>query len=315
MTLSPRAVNPKTAYFIKLGKGGAWERACIEQDQTLHVGWREVPLELCKEIGTPSGAEKIKKLIRTTITNEGAVTRDFNAFRIFCESGSDVLWVTFYAGRLWWCFSKPEITELPDKTKPRPVIGRWSDCDINNQPLHSSTLSGRLLSMQAFRGTICAVAEFNYLVSKINGTELPEVIAARCALSALEQRIETIIRALHWKDFEILVDLIFRQAGWQRMGVVGEILKTLDLDLVSPITRDRYGIQIKSQATLADFEAYQELFEEMKGYRLFYFVVHDPSADLAKATGTEEVKLWLPKDIAYLSVRYGLIDWILGKVG
>lgn len=30
----------------------------------------------------------------------------------------------------WWCFSKPEITLLADKTKTRPVIGKWSDKDV-----------------------------------------------------------------------------------------------------------------------------------------------------------------------------------------
>jgi hypothetical protein len=152
-------------------------------------------------------------------------------------------------------------------------------------------------------------------VRKINGAEASEATAARSALSVLQDRIETIIRDLHWKDFEILVDLIFRQAGWQRTGILGETLKILDLDLVSPITRERYGVQIKSRAKRNDFEDYQAHLGDMKGYTRFFFVVHTPSDDLVKTSGTDEFQILLPKDITYLSVKYGLTDWILERVG
>ena len=60
----------------------------------------------------------------------GALSRDLEALRWFCEIGDDVLWVTFYAGRLWWCFARPGVEQLADDTKIRHVDGAWNSCDI-----------------------------------------------------------------------------------------------------------------------------------------------------------------------------------------
>lgn len=258
-----------------------------------------------------SGTQKC--LMTCVFKATGAAKRDCNQIRYFYESGKDVLWVTFFAHRLCWCFSEPKVTFLRDKSKTRPVTGQWSCMDVNGKLLERSQLSGRLLSMEGFRGTICSVKEFEYLVRKINGRVPREVEAAQAALSELDKKVETIIRRLHWKDFEILIDLIFRQAGCQRVSELGGVQKTLDLDLVSPITsEERYGVQIKSKANLADFEDYQRRFANMQDYRMF-FVVHSPSDDLANSKETEDTKLWLPSKIAHMTVKYGLTDWVIAR--
>ncbi|MBA3356762.1 MAG: hypothetical protein H0U18_12670 [Pyrinomonadaceae bacterium] len=128
---------------------------------------------------------------------------------------------------------------MEDKSKTRPVIGQWRPTDINDKPLQKNQLSGRLLSTEGFRGTICSVKEFDYLVQRINGKPLKQKAEAEKALLTLEEKIETLIRGVHQKDFEILIDLIFRQAGWQIVSVLGGTQKTIDLDLLSPITLKR----------------------------------------------------------------------------
>jgi hypothetical protein len=169
--------------------------------------------------------------------------------------------------------------------------------------------------MEGFRGTICSVKEFDYLVHKINGKLSAETQEAVKALENLERKIETLVRNLHWKDFETLVDLIFRQAGWQRVGILGGTEKTIDLDLLSPITSERYAVQIKSRAGRAEFENYQRRFTDMQGYNRLYFVVHTPSRDLVEAgtTVSGEIELLLPDKIAHLTVKYGLADWVNSK--
>ena len=193
------------------------------------------------------------------------------------------------------------------------MIGRWSSSDIEGRPLQKSRLSGKLLSMQGFHGTICTVKESEYLVRKINGQVRQEVENAGDAPTELQRRLETIIRDLYWKDFETLIDLIFRQVGWRRVSELGKTQKTLDLDLVSPISSERYGVQIKSKAGLTAFKEYEQRFAEMKDYSRLYFVVHTPSPGLAQAETTENVELWLPKDIAQWTVEYGLTDWVISK--
>jgi len=305
-----KSINPKLAYYIKLGRNGEWERECIEEKQTLRLGYREIPDELCRQ-GKWDEVQEILKGIRD---NVGAATRDKNQVRAFYEADESVLWVTFFGDRLYWCLSKPEITLSPNKTKTRPVIGRWSSTDILGNPLQKIQLSGSLLRMQGFRGTICKVKELKYLVRKINGAVQPEIEEALQAKADLEKKIETLIRKLNWKDFELLIDFVFRQAGWQRMSVLGKTEKTIDLDLQYPITADRFLVQVKSSANLRQLQNFRERLTEYQDYDRAYFIVHTPSRDLAQAQGMDDVEVWLPNDIAHRVVLYGLADWVINKV-
>lgn len=303
-------INPKLAYYIKLGRGGNRERECIEETQTLWLGYQEIPDELCRQ-GKWNEVQKILEGIRN---DTGAATRDRNQVRAFYEADESVLWVTFFGDLLYWCFSSPEITLLPDKTKTRPVIGHWSSTDILDNPLQKTQLSGPLLRMQGFRGTICKVKELKYLVQKINGIVQPEVEDALQAKAEFEEKIGTLIRKLHWKDFELLIDLIFRQAGWQRMGVLGKTEKTIDLDLRYPITEERFLVQVKSSASLHQLLNFRERLLEYQDYDRVYFIVHTPSNDLIQAQDIDDIEVWLLKDIAHRVVLYGLADWVIAKV-
>lgn len=311
--MSFETINPSRGLYIKLGLSGEWESACITRDQTLRVDYKEVSHDLC----TNRRWNDVLKQLKVNRRDQGAATRDKKQLQNFYEADEKVLWVTFFGDRLYWCFSLPQITHLPDQTTIRPVIGEWRSTDINGKPLEKSRLSGKLLAMQGFRGTICDVKEFDYVVQKINGKVAKAHEDATTALSVLEEKIESLIRSLHWKDFEVLVDLIFRQAGWQRVSILGGTEKTIDLDLLSPITSERFAVQVKSRADLAQFKQYQQRFEDMRGYRRSYFVVHTPSDDLIKAKDytSDEFQLLLPKQLAALAVKYGLADWIIDKSG
>ena len=208
-----KPIKASTALYIKLGVGGEWERDCIERDQTLRLGYREIPHKLC----IAGEWERVREMIKKAYHwNDGVAKNHANQIRYFYESGPEVLWTTFFGDYLWWCFSQPSVKKLHDNTKTRRAIGKWRKADIAGKPLTLNLLSGKLRSMQGFRGTICAVAEFDYLLKELNGIEPSDIRDARNAQIAFEQQIEKIIRRLHWKDFELLVDLIFRQAGWKR---------------------------------------------------------------------------------------------------
>ena len=47
--------------------------------------------------------------------------------------------------------------------------------------------------------------------------------------TALCSRLKDAISELHWRDYETLVDLIFRNAGWVRVSVLGQQAKGYDL--------------------------------------------------------------------------------------
>ena len=124
-------------------------------------------------------------------------------------------------------------------------------------------LSGALTKVQGFRGTICKVEAAAYLIRKLNGETQPEVAKAEQALSELECALVPLICRLGWKDFELLTDLVFTQAGWQRIGSLGKTEKSIDLDLMSPVTGKRAFVQVKSQANLKTFRQYKKSFEGM----------------------------------------------------
>lgn len=303
-------IEANKVLFIKLGQSGKYEKDCIENDDTLRLGYGEVDHQLCinkewdKVHNYFTTQEKSKSFVATSHTNQ---------IKQFYEEDEKTLWITFYANKLWWCFSKPEITLLPDKTKIRPVIGKWSDKDIKGTVLLSSNISGKLLKTQGFRGTICSVPEKKYAIAKINGEQLAEVADVEKAMSELKIKLTLLIKNLQWKDFETLIDLIFRQAGWQRVGDTGKTQKTLDLDLFAPVTGERAIVQIKAQSDLKEFLNYQNQFSVMSDYDKFFYVVHTANGKLLTYENETETKLYLVEKVAELAVSAGLVEWIIKK--
>jgi len=308
--MSTNLINPTNVYYIKLGRSGKWEKDCLEVSQTVRIGYREVPDDLCRK-GLWGEVQKIQRGFRKSV---GAATRDTNQIRDFYESDEEVLWITFWGGRLYWCFSKPDITTLPDNSKSRPVIGSWSSSDISGKPLKKTQLSGALLSVEGFRGTICRVKQTHYLVEKINGVIHPEIENTNFAKAEFVGKIEELIRKLTWQDFELLTDLLFNQAGWQRMGTLGKTQKTIDLDLYSPISDEQILVQVKSSANLSDFRKFREDLGNFQDYKRAYFLVHTPSNDLKQSKSQELTDLWLLNDIARRVVMFGLAEWVINKV-
>jgi hypothetical protein len=305
-------INPSRALYIKLGGRGMWEHDCIEQG-TLRLGYNEIDHNLCIQ----GDWQAAHQYYVSRGGDPGAATRHMKQIQEFYEAESDVLWITFHANRLWWCFSERVITLLADGTKVRSATEGWNSKDIKGNSLDMSRLKGSLLKVQAFQGTICNVRESDYLINKINGKASPEVAEVESASTQLHQAIEAAIKSLTWGDFEILADMIFQRAGWQRVGPLGRTQKTIDLELYSPITRETYAVQVKSEADRATFDDYRARYSEMEGFARFYFVVHSPAKNLTKEAdyADDDFELILPGDIAEWVVQYGLTDWVIAKAG
>ena len=309
--MSNLAINATSALYIKLGPSGAWEDDCIRLG-TLKLGYRELPHELCRERKWLLVAQHASKFAK----DKGAVTRHVNQVRLFYEAPSTTLWITFHSDRLWWCFASEPVEVLDDLTKVRHTVDGWHDHDTREAPLLKASLSGKLLAVESFQGTICSVGEQTYLLHKINGTVEPHVSAAQAALEALIAALVPIIQKLHPKDLETLTDLIFRQSGWNRTGVAGGVTKDIDLDLLSPITGERIAVQVKSRAAVREYEAYRSKFSDMRGYSRFYFVTHSPTPELASVVtvvADPSFVFWGASELAAYAARTGLAGWLLDK--
>ena len=244
----------------------------------------------------------------------GKATEYKNQVKAFYTLDETTIWITFYKRKLYWCRTSSKVIELSDKTRIRKVIGEWSSQDISGNELHIDNLSGALTKVQGFRGVICHVNAADYLLERINGETSSEIIEAEKSLQQLEQSLKNLIRKLGWKDFELLADMIFMQAGWQRLSSLGKTEKSIDLDLLSPVTGKRAFVQIKSQADLKTFLHSKSEFENMSQYDEMYFVVHSPSQELAAYSKQSNVILLIADRLAKLVVSAGLTNWLIRKM-
>lgn len=299
------------AFYIKLGAGGVWAEDSIKNG-LLRLGWSAIPLS---EIRNRRWS-RIEKRLRTEDVHAGVATRDLNGLRDIVLSTRDDVWITFHQSKLWWGrLAETEMEKDATSKFRRPASG-WSDRAIDGSVLIATQLPGVLSATQGFRGTICSVRAPEVLHRVLTGGTSLEHERVREAKRGLSEAVAAAIRALHWKDFETLVDLVFRHAGWRRTSLLGETMKYADLELEEPITRDRYQIQVKSSAGLADFRRCAGAFSKTD-FRRLYFVVHTPSKDLEEYVpdpGLEAVILMRPLEFAGMVVSAGLTDWLLDRI-
>lgn len=297
--------------YIKLGNGGKWERSCIEQEQTLRLGY-ESPYH--QESLNGDWETVFQHWLEARRGNQGTARRDLNQIRDFYEMKESDIWITFYKRKLYWCRAYEDVHKLEDGSRVRKVIGSWSSEDKNGNPLSIENIDGRITKVQGYRGTICGVELPEYLLRKINGEVQPEVQSAKDALAVLKLNVEELIKGLWWNDFELLVDLIFSQSGWQRISVLGKTEKDIDLDVFSPVTQKRAFVQVKSTTNANQIQSYQEIFNEYHQHDEMYFVFHTFSGDLEKLwVDDPRVAVWDISRVADLVINAGLIGWLLAK--
>ncbi len=233
--------------------------------------------------------------------------------RLLCESTNDDIWITFHANHLWWCkVTDPHIHE--DKVSKYRQVERWHCHNFFDEPLLITQIPGRVAKLQGFRGTICKVSEVDELARLINRQHSSEYAAILHSKEDLCRHVESGLRRLHWKDFETLVDLLFRAIGWRRVSVLGQTMKGSDIELEDPITGEMYQVQVKSTATPRDLQEYTDTFASGK-YRRLFFVVHTPDKKLTETPQPEDspVQIIPPRRLAEMVVELGLLNWLLNK--
>lgn len=304
--------SPNNILFIKLGNSGAYERESIEQNSSIKLGYIEIDYDKCKTGLWDEVAQEIQERYKT---GKSATTSHRNQIRKFFEEPDSTMWVTFYKSKLWYCYAHPEIILNADGTKERKTLNGWKDVDINNNTLFIQNLSGRLTKVQGFRGTICDLKEKEYLLRKINNSQSIEHQKVEENLSSLKQSLSPLIKKLNPLDFENFVDLLFRSAGWSRIGTIGKTIKNIDIELISPITNERAIVQIKSQSNLSTYKDYVERLEGFEdNYEKIFFVTHTPSPDLQnhiKNSPEEDFIFYDASKLSELSINAGLIEWLI----
>ncbi|WP_338277366.1 restriction endonuclease [Corallococcus caeni] len=296
------------AFYIKLGERGRWEADCISNAR-IRVDY---PQQDVADINRRNWT-RIKEQLDASETNQSVATSDLNRLQDLTASGPGDVWTAFHQGRLWWTRIRPGPFLQDEHSKYRRTEA-WCDKAENNKLLVASSLPGKIASLQAFRGTICRVREKALLQRVLEGR--PGELAVRIGQqrSGLEAAVLAGIRELHPKDFETLVDLVFRHAGWARTSILGQQVKSFDLELTEPLTGDRYVVQVKSAAGRPELDETLRQFPQQL-YRRVFFVVHSPTPELAAATDLPAfVQVVDPAVLARMAVSAGLSSWIEEKV-
>lgn len=305
-------MNFKNAFYLKLGKGDEWAEDSTSTGK-LRFGW---PHQTLDDINAGKW-DLIEEQLRAEHGKaKGQATRALHGLRIITQSTPEDLWITFYRAKLWWTRLASSPVEQDNFSKFRRTIQPWSDCSVKNRPLVINELPGRLAQLQGFRWTVCGVRCLDLLNRILAGTLSDLATAISAGRDALARHLTEAIKELHERDFEILVDLVFRHTGWVRVSVLGGQAKAYDLQLQEPITGNLYAVQVKSRAGRAELEATvvdlpADTFERV------FFVVHSPANDLTLATGTpglSHVQFVSPYDLAKLAIDAGLAGWLQDKV-
>jgi Restriction endonuclease len=306
-----KKINPTNVLFIKLGTNGGWNTECIEKEQTIKVGFYEIS----HDILVTKNWSSVKNHYKANKVSPQWVSIYTNQLKTFYTADENTLWVTFHKGKLWWAFAEMQVYTTPEGAKFRKVIGKWSSTNINGDELFMENLSGQILKVQGFRSTICNVYASEYITRKINAEEIKEIKEVIENYAKLQKSIEPMIRKLNPDDFELLVDLIFRDLGYQRVSVIGKQQKTKDIELLARVSGERSVIQVKCQSSFKVFEDYVVRFEELIDYDKCYFVVHTPDKKLDEYESQDDrIVLWKMKELSKFCINGGLIDWIINKI-
>lgn len=308
------SITFRNAYYIKLGRRGSWEEDSISKS-LMRIGWSKYSLE---DINSGRWSE-IEKQLQIEHTGKPQVaTTDFNRLRDIALSTPDDIWITFHGAKMWWGRLAAGGVESDQISKFRRVEEKWSDKSLKGQLLVTAELPGKIAQLQGFRGTVCRVKETELLRRVLAGDRSPLALEISAHREHLVIAAKNAIEQLHWKDYETLVDLVFRDTGWIRVSILGQQVKGYDLELREPITEDKYLVQVKSQASWKDLqESVSQFFpnDTAGDYKKIFFVTHKPADDLLDASDIPDyVDLIPPQQLANLVIDAGLSRWLEEKV-
>ncbi|MCY1075795.1 restriction endonuclease [Archangium lansingense] len=308
-TADAKALNRVSSVrYIKLGKAGGWEAECLKLG-IVRYGFNSRASKMIALSKSGKWSELTQAFLAAGL-EKGVATRFTNESRHFFEDDGSTLWITFMGQTLYWGFVTREPPFLHEDGNGvwRRLRGGWKCTDIKSERLTKDVLSGALTQLASYRGTSCQVRASEYVIKRLKGIKTPEVEQALAAREAMRRAIVPLLRLLGPKDFELLVELVFGASGYRRVGVVGGVQKTIDLDLELPVTGERAFVQIKSKTSQAELARYVEQIEDH--YDQMFFVFHTG----AVTTDDARVRVIGPDDLARLVVDAGLSDWLIRKV-
>jgi hypothetical protein len=310
--LGNRLNSPSAVRYIKLGQGGGWAAEAIHQ-KIVPFGFSQVSHEPC----AAGDWDDVRKQLAAGGRTKVGVSQGVHELQDFYTLDDQTLWVTFADRHLYWTFAEQVVVPVVDPPagswhRYRRCIEGWSRLSLAGEPLSTTSLSSALTRVAGFRQTICAVERQDYLLRRIRGEEEPLLAEARAVRFELERVALEMIAALDWRDFEIMVDLLFARGGWRRQSALAEGEVDIDLLLDNPVTRETAWVQVKSRGDQRTLDDYLDRFTRDGSAQHFFLVCHSPSTKL-RAPDDPHVHLWVGTELAQAAISAGLFDWLIER--
>jgi hypothetical protein len=283
---------------VKNGQHGKWWPAAKANGQ-IHAGWSNIPHDL---ILSPNH-EAIKRHEINDYARagkpKGTAVADANALRRLLQAPSQHVWITFEEGRMWWCTVRDGAVINPtgqDEHRGNFWLvcdRKWSDESlVHKRKLANSMLPGTVSAAAGFRATVARPKAWKTILRIIRDEQDDDAIKATNARVSYVAAIDKMVKRIHWKDFELLIDLVFARTGWTRISVLGATQKGIDME-VRNLTADEIAfVQVKSSSNQAELNRYIDQFEAQSDrYARMIFAVHT-SDGLIPPTDDPRVQVW-----------------------
>jgi hypothetical protein len=304
--------EPGSVRYIKLGENGKWATDALEHG-IIPFGYRSIDHGACVANNWDEVGRQLVGMGRTA----RGVSQGLRELKDFYGLPENTLWVTMADGHFWWAFAKGPVVGVEQGISDEPARYRltkagWSKTSLTGDPLTVRSLSSALTRTANYQMTICAIKHEDYLLRRICGEGDPLHAEATVLKGKMREIGLRMIRQLDWRDFEILVDLIFARGGWQRSSVLGKDQADVDLILTQPTIGETAWVQIKSKTSQAELNDYLGRFRRDGSCHRFFFVCH--SAAGAISLPTEPcLHLWTAERLSEAVITAGLFDWLTDR--
>jgi hypothetical protein len=311
--------------YIKLGRGSSnTDKICIERG-IAYIGFGTGDPEVFRLASNglwedfkslefernAAGSDQARKQRATSATNQ---------VKAFFECNEKTLWITFFAGNLYYGnFSSaraPEVCHGQMHGCIRQLQSKWRCLDANGKALQVENLSGNLTKVRGFQGTSCELDEMqtDYLLRRLSGKVPAYITQIDEARESMALAVKCAIKTLQPKDFEPLVEIIFSRA-WRRIGQAGNAEKFIDITFEDPLDPEkRIAVQVKSQTSIEEIRKCC-LDDQRDRYEKFIFAFHTPDREdlLGEGGFPEGVEIVDCNRLASLVIDSGLIHWLKEK--
>lgn len=314
--------------YIKLGESNSYTERCLNNDEII-LGFetgKEEMLNACKANDWKKVEEIYDQKSDHSEGNKKKLTKNtLRQIKDFFEDDGSTVWITFSKKKMYWSMSdSKEYESRPFSEKSgthircvRKMSTPWQCVDKKGVELNVDNLAGHLTMVSGYRGTICTVNNEEYALRRIDGEQSKTYIKGDKSRRELIKAVEEMIKELHPKSFEILVETIFTNTGWRRIGKAGGEMEGIDLLLSRPsLTSSKeeiVAVQIKSTTKQSEYESYVRLLND--AYDNIFYIYHTVENDQEiKESKDSKFKLFNASQLAPMVISAGVLDWLFNQV-